>query len=94
MANPTNEQLAKKIEHVELDSRKRHKTLLNRFNNFEKKVWDYVAPLHDYIEQQKGYDKAMEASGGNGVTINKEVWGFIKLLAIIIAVLVGANKYL
>lgn len=92
MTQPTNKKLADQIQAVNNRVEKQHKSMLTSLNTFKNEVWDYVRPLHDYIEGEKGYQRGVKENKAGGISITPDVIKIILWLIAIIAALVGVTS--
>lgn len=86
---PTNHELAKKIDAVDKKVDSKHKSLVSSFAKFRHEIRKELQPFHDYLVGQEAVEKSKK--GGESAKIPSEVWGLLRILALIIAYLVGAK---
>lgn len=88
MTQPTNTDLAKKIEKLDIKVERKHNILTAAFNKFKKEIRNELKPFHDYLVGQEAIDKAKRQGT---ISISNEVWNILKWLILIIGALVGVK---
>lgn len=85
------------IETLTTDVDNFKRSVNRRLTTLTNTVVDDVQPkvqeMHEYIIDQKGYERGKANSNKDGsININKDVWALIIKLVLIIAALVGVSK--
>ena len=82
MTNPTNAQLAKKIDGIE-------KAMVSGF----KELHERIDPLHDYVTGQKKLEEYISSNKqGSGAVVSKDILQIIAYLALAVVLALGGRN--